>query len=121
MATYHLDDLDPALIFQVWDYTPSLSRLLLRARQPRSTLGRPPMIDVIFAGVRYMSIPTTLHLWFVAPTDAEQQRYQSYDLAVNRLFVIENQPARHVIVACACTIHAHHGDLFASPLDAQSL
>lgn len=66
----------PHRVFQMWQYSVSMKRLLLRSTKSDSNASR---VDVLFQNVKAMRLPTQLHGLVVAEADAEASAQISRD------------------------------------------
>jgi hypothetical protein len=93
--------------FQVWDYSPSLQRLLIRS--PRRN-EREPNIDIIFMGVDYFDLRTLLgEISSIQTEEVREKNHQKY--------LLETAEGLHTVEAFACSIETSDTDIFESPLE----
>jgi hypothetical protein len=91
--------------FQVWDYSPSFSRLLIRS--PRFEEGE-LNIDIIFWGVDFMNIASLLGEISIDIEEID---------AKHKRFLVYSKGQIYTIVGVACKIMASDTEIFESPLD----
>lgn len=108
--------------FRVWDLRVSHDQLLLRSPKNES---HPSNIDIIFVGVEYIGIPTMFRgLRIDAPTDddckAAEHALGASIAAPNRVYVLENNGHRHIIVAAGMKMYENELDIFESSLESFS-
>ena len=92
--------------FQVWDYSPSLSRLLIRSpRRNDAELN----VDIIFMGVDYINLRTMLGEISISTEEATDKNH--------RLFLLQSAEGLWTVDAFACSIVVSDTDIFESPLN----
>jgi hypothetical protein len=92
--------------FQVWDYSPSLSRLLIRSPKHNE---KQVNIDLVFWGVRYISIKTALQ-------EISIEVEQGSDKGLKK-FLIRSQDELHIVEAVGYEVFYSEMEYFESPLD----
>jgi hypothetical protein len=104
--------------FQLWEYRVSHGSLLVRSpRGPRI----PNNIDIIFAGVEFLSMPRHLRgLELDQGHEDEDIRRVSDefgDVEPSQVYVLISAGRRHVLVAAGLEVRQHGGDIFDSPFE----
>lgn len=104
--------------FQIWDYTVSHQQLLLRSPV---TIDLPRNVDLIFLGVEYLSIPSSLRgLEFdqaLPEESAEVMRGLRAGSEVSGVYTLVSEGRRFYIVAAAFRVYENDLDLFESSLE----
>lgn len=102
--------------FQLWEYKVSHGSLLVRSpRGPEVEHN----IDLMFAGVEYLSSPR--HLRGLELDHGDQSDVDTAVAALGReavperVFVLTSEGRRHLVVAAGYRIREHRGDIFDSP------
>lgn len=92
--------------FQLWDFSPSLNRLLLRSpRKSEDELN----VDIIFHGVKQLNIPTMLENISIQSEELDDGAYS--------IFSIESKGTVYTIEAVGYSISNSNTDIFTSPLE----
>jgi hypothetical protein len=92
--------------FQLWDYSPSLSRLLIRSpRRGDHQLN----IDIVFLGVDYLSLRPILREIFIEVEDTPDKN--------TKKFLIKSVDETYVVIASNCVVSYSDTDIFDSPLN----
>jgi hypothetical protein len=91
--------------FKMWDFYITHSQLLLRSHR---TVTHPKNIDLIFGDVDYVELPTTLFgLELVEPGPDDLRKAEQVmggPVAAERVFAIETQGRRYLVVASGMVI-----------------
>jgi hypothetical protein len=112
--------------FQVWEYQVSHGQLLLRSPSP--TVGGddlpPTNLDLIFVGVVYMNVPSSLQGIAIEPaTDAEHAHIDELlGRSVTREWVriLVSGGRRFIVVAAGWSASENDWDIFESPFEFRS-
>jgi hypothetical protein len=109
METIMLDEFSSDRVFSLTDYLIGHQHLLSRSR---AGVGGEQNVDLIFAAVQYVELPTLLNgILVFKPRDAQsvslEQRAGVDTRGGDRIFVIESQGRRFCIVASAHWIHVN--------------
>jgi len=104
--------------FQVWEFTVSHGSLLIRS--PINLVrGVATNIDVIFVGVEYLRVPRFLDGLVVSQVGADGWPLLGLPAGLpgqwGKVYSLDSQGARHVVVAATCHINANTDDIFDSP------
>lgn len=92
--------------FKLWDYSPSLSRLLIRS--PRRN-EEDYNVDVIFYGVVRLEINDLIGEMSIDSENSSNPTYQR--------FMLRTEKCSHIIEAVSYIIELSYTDIFDSPLD----
>jgi hypothetical protein len=92
--------------FQLWDYSPSLSRLLIRSPKQNEVQFN---IDLLFWGVKYLSIKTNLK-------EISIEVEQGGDDALKK-FLIRSGDELHIVQATGYEVFYSEMEIFDSPLN----
>jgi hypothetical protein len=104
--------------FRLWEYRVGHDQLLLRS--PKNAK-RPRNFDVAFVGVEYLELPTNMRELVIG--DPEEGDYEKASAVLgkavprDRVFVIQANEGRYVIVAAAITAFENDLDIFESSLE----
>jgi hypothetical protein len=108
-----MHDIAVSATLRLWDYT--VSHAVALFRRP-ATLTVPENLDLIFIGVSYLAVPTTLDHPTISLGSAEALA----DLAFSsiprgsRLFVIRQSGQTHHVIAAGWSLEENRRDLFDS-------
>lgn len=109
----------PDRVFQVWQYSVGMKRLLLRSTKRGSFGSR---VDVLFQNVKAMKLPTLLHGLAVAEADAGQLERISTETGLlpdreTIFFTLSSPTYEAYVVAGVCVQAEDDGEYFdPSPL-----
>lgn len=92
--------------FKLWDYSPSLSRLLIRSLRRNEDDYN---VDVIFSGVVRLEIDSFIGEITIDSENTDNPTYQR--------FMLRTASRIHIIEAVSCSVVLSHTDIFESPLD----
>jgi hypothetical protein len=102
--------------FQVWDYNVTHRQLLLRS--PR-TDGQEKNLDIVFWGVRFMSIPTVIYdvtLQLAGPTEMVDVFGTNVIIGNESVYKIESRECHGIVVADGCKVLENELEIFDSSL-----
>ena len=105
----------PTREFQFWAYRVSLGLALIRS--PSKGEGN-HNVDLVFYGVKYLSLPSVLGTIRVAIAYGDEAEHlrallrPEFRADSNEAFVIEEGSRRHYVMAAGCDVYENWGDLF---------
>jgi ribonucleotide reductase alpha subunit len=99
--------------FQLWAYSVSMGRLLLRSTKGEDVTTR---VDVLFQNVAALSLPASMMGVVVRSADADEQRWiadsSGVEVVNGRAFVVEGDGYRGYVVAGVVVEAEDDGDYF---------
>ncbi len=93
-------------LFQLWDYSPSLQRLLIRSPRKDETEVN---LDIIFWGVKYINLITNLGEISIQIGDKINETASK--------FIIRTSDQQYIVEATTYKVIVSDTDIFDSPLD----
>ncbi len=104
--------------FRLWEFQVSHGQLLLRSPKSESESQN---LDIVFAGVEYIELPTKMETVTLTEPSAEERERAADALGksvpVERVFIIESNERRFLVVAAAMVVEENDLDLFESSLE----
>lgn len=101
--------------FQIWEYKVSHQQLLIRSPKSESHATN---LDLIFVGVDYMALPTSMNGISIVPANEEELQFASTIAGQPfQVIVLETGGRRYLIKAAHFRVSENELDLFESSLE----
>jgi len=104
--------------FKVWDYNVSHNQLLIRSPKTEEFQTN---IDIIFFGVSYLNLPTTMHGISLCESSVEEvnniQLVFPNKSDTDKVFVLSSLNNKYMVVAKSCKILENELDIFETSLE----